>query len=96
MNFWRKLISGCRALSLDCREASRAQSEALDHPLPSAKRVGLSLHLVLCKWCRRYGKHIHFLRATAHEHQEELADASPHKLPTAARQRMKQRLRKNT
>ena len=92
MNFWKKLKSDCAALSLNCREASRAQSEQLDHPLPRATRLGLWLHLLMCKWCRRYGGQIRFLRHAAHEHHEELTDAAPQKLSPAARERIKQRL----
>jgi hypothetical protein len=92
MNFWRKFISGCKAISPDCREASRAQSEALDHPLPPSTRLGLSLHLVLCKWCRRNAQQIRYLRGAAHEHAEELADAGSQKLSGDARERIKQRL----
>jgi len=41
-------------LSPGCREASRLQSEALDQPLSLPQRLGLRLHLLICKWCRRY------------------------------------------
>ena len=92
MNFWSKLKSGCAALSPDCREASRAQSEALDRPLPLTKRVGVWLHLLICKWCRRYGRQIRFLRAAAHEHPEDLTEAVPQKLSPEARERMKLKL----
>jgi hypothetical protein len=93
MNLWKKLKTDCSALSLNCREASRAQSEQLDHPLPQATRIGLWLHLVICKWCRRYGGHIRFLRQTAHEHPDELTQAAPQQLSAEARDRIKQRLR---
>jgi hypothetical protein len=92
MNLFKKVKSGCAALSPDCREASRAQSEALDHALPPVKRIGLRLHLLLCKWCRRYGKQIRFLRAAAHEHPDELTKAVPQKLSSDARERIKRRL----
>ena len=92
MNIWRKLVSGCAAISPDCREASRAQSEALDHPLPPGARLGLSLHLVLCKWCRRNAQQIRYMRKVAHEHQEKFADAGSQKLPSEARERIKRRL----
>lgn len=92
MNFWRKLVSGCKAISPDCREASRAQSEALDHPLPASARLGLSMHLVLCKWCRRNARQIRYLREAANEHSEELADAGSQKLSGDARERIKRRL----
>ncbi len=92
MNLWNSIKSACAALALDCREASRAQSELLDHPLPPAKRLGLRLHLLICKWCRRYGKQIRFLRQAAQEHPEELTEAAPEKLSIDARERIKRRL----
>jgi hypothetical protein len=94
MNFFRKLKSDCAQLSLNCREASRAQSEQLDHPLPPATRIGLWLHLLICKWCRRYGRQIRFLRHAAHEHSSEMTDAAPQQLSVEARDRIKQRLQK--
>ena len=84
-----------RALSPDCREASRLQSEALDHPLPPAQRFGLRVHLLLCRWCRRYGKQIRFLRQAAHGHPDSLAQAIPEELSSEARARLKQSLRQS-
>jgi hypothetical protein len=92
MNFFQKLKRDCAQLSLNCRQASRAQSEQLDHPLPRATRIGLWLHLLICKWCRCYGKQIRFLRQAAHEHHEELTDAAPQQLCSEARERIKRRL----
>jgi hypothetical protein len=93
MNLWIKIKSVFTQLSQNCREASRAQSQAIDHVLPPAKRLGVWLHLLICKWCRRYGKQIRFLRVAAHEHHEELAEAAPQKLSREALERIKRRLR---
>jgi hypothetical protein len=84
--------TGFCTLLPSCREASRLQSEALDKNLSFSKRFGLSLHLLVCKWCRRYGKQVRFLREAAHEHPEDLAEAVPQKLSPDARERIKQRL----
>jgi hypothetical protein len=92
MTFWKKIISDCKSLSLDCHAASRAQSEKLDHPLPPAARVGLWIHLRLCQWCRRYGRQVHFLGEAARNHPEKLAENKPLALSAAARERIKQRL----
>ena len=92
-NLVKPLARVMAALSPSCRQASRLQSEALDHKLPILQRIGLRIHLCLCKWCRRYGKQIGFLRDAAHDHSDEFVEPSPHKLPDAARERMKQRLR---
>jgi hypothetical protein len=86
MNLWNKIKLGFQQISLNCREASRAQSEAIDHPLPIAKRLGLWLHLLICKWCHRYGKQIRFLRVVA---CKELAEAAPQKLSSETRERIK-------
>ena len=72
-----------------CRQAGRLQSEALDRPLSLPKRFGLGLHLMLCKWCRRYGKQLRFLRRAAHEHDDDLLEAEPRRLSPEARNRLK-------
>src|SRR5258707_2263012 len=87
------LKEGLRTISPNCREASRLQSEALDHRLTPVQRFGLRMHLILCKWCRRYGKQIRFLRHAAHKHPEQVAEASPSTLSPEARQRLKRALR---
>jgi hypothetical protein len=92
MSFLRTFKENCLTLSLNCREAARAQSEQLEHPLPRIKRIGLWLHLLMCKWCRRYGKQIRFLRQAAHEHQEKLLTASSKQLSDDARERIKRSL----
>ena len=85
-----KLIS---ELSPSCREAARLQSLALDYKLSLRQRLGLRLHLFLCKWCGRYGEQLRFLRRAAREHPERLADSGPPKLSNEARARIKHSLR---
>ena len=92
-NLLKTVAKGMAALSPNCRQASRLQSEALDHKLSILQRVGLRIHLVFCRWCRRYGKQIRFLRQAAHEHPDELAEHARQKLPDDARERIKQKLR---
>lgn len=92
-NILKPLARGMAALSPSCRQASRLQSAALDHRLQILQRIGLRIHLLLCKWCRRYGRQIRFLRDAAHEHPDELLEPSRQKLSDATRERMKQRLR---
>ena len=89
----KTFVRGFTAISPNCREAVRLQSEALDRQLPGMERLGLRLHLLFCKWCRGYGKQIRSLREVAREHPEELADAAPQKLSPAARERISQSLR---
>jgi len=82
------LKSGFRTLMPTCRQVARLQSDALDRRLSLSKRFGLRLHLLLCKWCRRYGKQIRFLRRAAHEHSDDLNEAAPRQLSAEARERL--------
>lgn len=79
-----------RSLSPNCKEAIRLQSDALDRPLSRLQRVGLRIHLAMCRWCSRYGKQIKFLRAVAqrcdHDHNAKQT------MPPEARERIKRRL----
>ena len=92
MKIWTRIRTACEDLSPDCRAAVRTQSEALDHPLPAARKVGLWVHLLICKWCRRYSKQVRLLHQAAHDHPEQLTGEAPAKLSAAARERIKQRL----
>src|SRR5271156_4668664 len=80
------------ALSPGCKEATRLQSAALDRPLTPLETFGLRVHLVLCKWCRRYGRQINSICSTAHEHAQDDSPTQPQKLSFEARERMKQML----
>ena len=93
MKILKALFRKAGELSPNCREATRLQSEALDHPLGLGQRIGLRIHLVLCKWCRRYGKQIGFLRSAAHRHEEHEQCLPPQSLTQEARERIKRRLR---
>lgn len=84
--------SGFGSLSPTCREAARLQSQALDTKLSFSKRTGLWLHLLVCKWCRRYGRQIEFLDEAAREHSEQIVEGVPQKLSAEARERIRQRL----
>ena len=87
------LKTGFRTLMPTCRDASRLQSQALDQAVPMPKRLGLRLHLLVCKWCRRYGKQIRFLSQAVHEHPDQVNEATPRTLSPEARERLKQSLR---
>ena len=92
-NIVKTLVRGLADFSPSCKTAARLQSEALDRKLPLRQRFGLRVHLLLCKWCRRYGKQVAFLRNAAREHPDRMAKPVPQKLSDEARERIQQRLR---
>ena len=93
MSFLEKIKAYARELSPNCREASRAQSEMLDRPVTVTTRLGVWLHLFICKWCRRYGQQIRFLRNSAQTHSDKFTEADPGQLSTSARDRIKEKIR---
>ena len=88
----KSLARGIGELSPSCREAARLQSIAFDRKLTLRQRFGLRVHLLLCRWCRRYGKQIKFLQDAAHEHPHEMVEPAPQRLSDEARDRIKKKL----
>lgn len=93
MSFWNKIKSTCGELSPNCHEAVRTQSEALDRPLPATRRFGLWAHLLLCKWCRRYTRQIHFMHDATGSLPDKIAESASQKLSDDVRNRMKLKLK---
>jgi len=88
----KNLMQRLADLSPSCRQATRLQSTALDGKLSLSQRLGLRIHLCLCKWCRRYGSQIDFLR-TASRHEPKPEESLPVRtLSPEARERIRQRL----
>lgn len=59
--------------SLNCREAARLVSLALDRPLSTEEGRELEFHLVRCLACRNFGEQLSFLRTAAGRFREGLA-----------------------
>ncbi|MDX1953142.1 MAG: hypothetical protein SFY81_13255 [Verrucomicrobiota bacterium] len=89
----KSLAEWASEISPGCREATRLQSQALDTSLPARKFLGLRIHLALCRWCRRYGKQIVFIRSVAHKDKTHDEAPSRQAFPPEARQRIKERLK---
>ena len=84
------LLQFIRQLSPDCREATRLHSESMDHRLTPSRRVGLRIHIFLCKWCRRYARQTRFLSSAA-KHCDDHGQSPP--LSPEVRERIKQTMR---
>jgi len=75
---------------MTCRDACLYLSHALDHSLSLAQRVGLWLHLRLCRDCRTYRRQLTILDQCCRQ-SEPKSDAT---LTLIARQKMSQTLEK--
>ena len=62
---------------LNCKEVSRLSSELLDRKLPFWQRMGVWVHLSMCKLCRGFRKDLLQLRNAARQHADDIKmDAS--------------------
>ena len=50
---------------LSCKDVTRLLSESMDRSLPLGKRIGVRLHLLICKFCARYMRQLLLIRETA-------------------------------
>ena len=39
---------------MNCQEISKKVSESFDRPLPIWQRLGIRMHLLMCKYCARF------------------------------------------
>ncbi|GAB4362270.1 MAG: hypothetical protein Kow00128_01880 [Deltaproteobacteria bacterium] len=49
---------------LSCRDVTRLISDSMDRSLPLRKRLGVRLHLMLCRFCSRYERQLRLIRDT--------------------------------
>jgi hypothetical protein len=49
---------------LSCNDVTRLISESMDRTLPLGKRVGVRVHLLMCRFCARYERHLLLIRET--------------------------------
>lgn len=50
---------------LSCKDATELISQGLDRRLSRAERMGLGLHLLICRGCRATERHLAFLRTAS-------------------------------
>jgi len=65
-----------------------------DPPRSFTQQLGMKLHLLVCGWCRRYGRQVRFLQRFADEEHEHPVQSSP--LSNDAKERLKKSLRENS
>ena len=62
-------------------------SESMDHPLPPGQRIGLRLHVLICRFCQRYMVHLRFVRQAVRRYAARAAESAG-VLPSDARERI--------
>ncbi len=74
-----------------CKEVSRLVSESMETGIPLRKRIGLWMHLRMCRMCKGFAAQLRMIQTAAKQHGESetdtsLADAT---LPDEARERIR-------
>ena len=92
-------MKGINKLTSPCNVITREVSESLDHKISLRNRLKIRLHLLFCKFCRRYQQQLMTMHTLFEQHlQKEKENILPkgHTLTSEARERIKQNLRKST
>lgn len=61
----------------DCSDISRLVSDSMDRKLSFYQRLGIRIHLMMCRYCARYRKQLFFLRKAIRFHSETAVDEKP-------------------
>ncbi len=52
-------------MMFSCKDVTRLVSESMDRSLPLGTRMGVRLHLLMCRFCARYERQLRLIRETA-------------------------------
>ncbi len=78
-----------------CKEVSRLVSQSLDRKFPFWQRMGIWIHLSMCKLCRGFHKDLLNLQSAARQYADDIkmnASEPNSALSEAARERIKHAL----
>ena len=77
---------------LTCREAIRLAANAMDRPMTFRERAKLSMHGLLCSYCRNYMRQLRFVRKWVRRMSAPDAPTSRTELPAVSASRIKKTL----
>lgn len=77
---------------LSCKQASQLASEQHDRRLNRRERIGLYIHLWICKNCRRFERQLTFLRQTLQRGVREGNIPLDKTLPPESKARIREQL----
>ncbi len=60
-----------------CKDISSLLSDSMDRPLTKRERWAVRLHLLICRHCSRFQKHLHFLHKAAERYYPTENDKHP-------------------
>ncbi len=79
----------------NCKEVTRLVSESMERKLPFRKRMGLWMHLSMCKLCGGFRKELQMIQKAARQQAERIeidSVSDDNSLPDDARERIRRAL----
>jgi hypothetical protein len=81
---------------LSCKQASQIISQSLDRPLTIRERFALKLHLLICKYCKRFSQQLHTLRVALTLATSAIENDDTIKMPSTTKKRITDLIDANT
>jgi hypothetical protein len=81
---------------LSCKDVTLLISESMDTSLPVGQRIGMRLHLLMCKFCSRYERQLFLIRETVRRivaTEEKPGEPPGETLSEEAKERIRKSLR---
>ena len=81
---------------LSCKDVTQLISESMDTSLPIGKRIGMRLHLHMCRFCSRYERQLLLIRETVRgmvATEEKPGESPGETLSEEAKERIRKSLR---
>ncbi len=73
---------------LNCKQASQLISQSLEQPLAMRERFALKLHLLICKYCRRFRQQLHAIGVALKLTARAIENDDTIKMPSETKQRL--------
>jgi hypothetical protein len=73
---------------LNCNQTTQLVSQSLDRRLTLSERFALQLHLMLCKFCKRFSQQIQIMRVNMKTLINTIENDDTIKLPSSAKNRI--------
>ncbi len=73
---------------LSCKQASQLISQSLDRSLTLRERITLKLHLIICKYCKRFSQQVQTLRNAMRTMIDSIENNNTIVMPSATKKRI--------
>ena len=73
---------------LSCKDASQIISQSLDRKLTLRERFQLQIHLVLCKFCKRFSQQLEIMCVNVRAVVNSVESDNTIKMPSSAKERI--------